>query len=415
MTLIKTSLLNTLAVVIKMLTMLGLNKVLAIYVGPAGYAAIGQFQNAVQMITVLASGAINTGVVKYTAEYYDDTAKQHAVWRTAGMLALIGSTSSALLILIFNRFLAKWILNDENLGSVFVWLASTLILFVLNALFLAVINGKKEINKYVIANIAGSIFALIVSGLMAFYLGLYGALVALAIYQSLTFFVTCALLYKTKWFRFKYFIGKIDEEALKNLSKYIAMAVTTAACVPLSHILVRNYMTDSLGVEAAGYWEAMWRLSGAYLMVATTVLSVYYLPKMAEIKTKIGIKLEIISGYILLMPIVCIAALVVYFMQDLIIVLLFTQDFAPMKELFMWQLIGDVLKVASWIMGFVLAAKAYYRWHIFSQVVFTYFFYILVILMVDNYGLEGVAIAHAANYLMFCLFLYFLLRKKGYL
>ncbi|MGE4416327.1 MAG: O-antigen translocase, partial [Marinobacterium sp.] len=81
MTLIKTSLLNGIAVVIKMLTLLGLNKILAIYVGPAGYAALGQFQNAVQMITTLASGAINTGVTKYTAEYHEDEAKQHAVWR----------------------------------------------------------------------------------------------------------------------------------------------------------------------------------------------------------------------------------------------------------------------------------------------------------------------------------------------
>ncbi|BBI60616.1 hypothetical protein HSBAA_19220 [Vreelandella sulfidaeris] len=72
MTLIKTSLLNGIAVVIKMLTLLGLNKILAIYVGPTGYAAIGNFQNAVQMITTFASGAINTGVVKYTAEYYNE-------------------------------------------------------------------------------------------------------------------------------------------------------------------------------------------------------------------------------------------------------------------------------------------------------------------------------------------------------
>ncbi len=57
MTLIKTSLLNAIAVVIKMLTLLGINKILAVYVGPTGYAALGQFQNAVQMITTFGSGA----------------------------------------------------------------------------------------------------------------------------------------------------------------------------------------------------------------------------------------------------------------------------------------------------------------------------------------------------------------------
>ena len=108
MTLIRTSLLNGIAVAIKMLTLLGINKILAIYVGPAGYAALGQFQNAVQMITTFASGAINTGVTKYTAEYVNDDEKQRLVWRTAGTVALIGSVITALLIAVVNKPLAEW-------------------------------------------------------------------------------------------------------------------------------------------------------------------------------------------------------------------------------------------------------------------------------------------------------------------
>ena len=83
-TLIKTSLFNSIAVVIKMLTMLGLNKVLAVYVGPAGYVAIGNFQNALQMILIFAGGSFDTGIVKYTAEYSDDEAAQRKLWQTSG-------------------------------------------------------------------------------------------------------------------------------------------------------------------------------------------------------------------------------------------------------------------------------------------------------------------------------------------
>ena len=84
-----------------MLTLLGLNKILAVYVGPAGYAALGQFQNAVQMISTLASGAINTGVTKYTAEYHEDEERQRAVWQTAGTIALVGSVLISLLVFAF--------------------------------------------------------------------------------------------------------------------------------------------------------------------------------------------------------------------------------------------------------------------------------------------------------------------------
>ena len=163
MTLIRTSLLNGIAVAIKMLTLLGINKILAVYVGPAGYAALGQFQNAVQMITTFASGAINTGVTKYTAEYFDDEVKQRLLWRTAGTVALFGSVATALFIAALNRPLAEWFLKDARYGGVFLWFAATLVLFTFNTLLLAILNGKKEVVRYVVANIAGSIFALIVT------------------------------------------------------------------------------------------------------------------------------------------------------------------------------------------------------------------------------------------------------------
>lgn len=413
MTLIKTSLLNGIAVVIKMLTLLGLNKILAIYVGPSGYAALGQFQNAVQMITTFASGAINTGVTKYTAEYHQDEARQHAVWRTAGTVALIGSLITAVFVIGFNRTLAGWFLKDESLGSVFVWFAATLVLFVFNTLLLAILNGKKEIHRYVVANIAGSLFALAVTSIMAIELGLYGALVALAVYQSLTFFVTFMLTYKAPWFKLSYFVGGIEKKTAKNLAKYTVMALTSAACVPLSHILIRNHLGETLGWNAAGYWEAMWRLSAAYLMVVTTTLSVYYLPKLSGLKDYKDIKKEIVQGYKIILPIAALCGVIIYWLRDFIIALLFSREFIPMRELFAWQMLGDTLKIGSWILGYVLTARAFVGLFIVSEIMFSLLFYGLVWFLSGAVGLEGASMAHAINYLLHFLFMYFALRVKG--
>lgn len=46
---------------------------------------------------------------------------------------------------------------------------------------------EKDILRYVIANIVGSVFALCITGVLAIKYGLYGALVALALYQSISF------------------------------------------------------------------------------------------------------------------------------------------------------------------------------------------------------------------------------------
>ena len=401
MTLIKTSLLNGIAVVIKMLTMLGLNKILAIYVGPAGYAAIGNFQNAAQMITTFASGAINTGVVKYTAEYHDDEEKQRQVWRTAGTIAVLGSVITGIGVAVFSKQIAQWFLQDESYNTVFIWFSVTLVFFIFNTLLLAILNGKKEIHRYIIANIAGSLFSLAVTSALAVQFGLQGALTALAIHPSFAFVITLYLCYKADWFKFSYLFGRLDKQVVLNLSKYTAMALTSAACVPVSHILIRTHLAGTLGMDAAGYWEAMWRLSAAYLMLVTTTLSLYYLPKLSELKDPKEIKAEILQGYKIILPVAAACGLVIYLLRDFIIGVLFTSDFIPMRDLFAWQMVGDTLKIGSWILAYLMLGKAMMKLFIASEIVFAAGFYGWTYFLTGIYGLEGVTIAHAINYAIY--------------
>lgn len=413
MTLIKTSLLNGIAVVIKMLTLLGLNKILAIYVGPVGYAAIGNFQNAVQMISTFASGAINTGVVKYTAEYHDEEETQRQVWRTAGTIAVLGSVVTGIVVSVFSKPIAQWFLHDEQYSAVFIWFSITLVFYIFNTLLLAILNGKKEIQRYIIANIAGSLLSLAVTSVLAIQFGLLGALTALAIFPSFAFIVTLYLCYKADWFKFSYLFGGLEKKALLNLSKYTAMALTSAACVPVSHILIRTHLGDTFGLEAAGYWEAMWRLSAAYLMLVTTTLSLYYLPKLSELKELDDIRKEILQGYKIILPLVAACGLIIYLMRDFIISVLFTQDFIPVRELFAWQMVGDVLKIGSWLLGYVLIAKAAFKFVIFTEVLFSILFYLLVIWFTAIYGIEGAAVAHTFTYVFHftAMFLYLLTKR----
>ncbi len=411
MTLIKTSLLNAIAVVIKMLTLLGINKVLAIYVGPSGYAAIGQFQNAVQMITTFGSGAINTGVTKYTAQYHDDEVAQQKIWRTAGTLSISSSILIAVLIIFFNKELSGFFIGDAKYGGVFVSFACALVFFVLNALMLAVLNGKKAITSYIFANISGSLCSLVVTSVLAIYYGLYGALIALSIYQSVSFFVTFAICCKASWFKVGSFFGRVDADALLKLSKYTAMALVSAVCVPTSQILIRNHMIVEFGSEYAGYWEAMWRLSSAYLMLITSTLAVYFLPRLSELKLGADIKREIVSGYKLILPLTILCSVAVFILRDFIIATLFTSAFSPMRDLFAWQMLGDTLKIGGWMLAYVMLGQAMVKPYMVAEVLSSVSFVLLTYILTAAYGFEGVAIAHAVNYLFYGVGLFVVVRR----
>lgn len=412
MTLIKTSLLNAVAVIIKMLTMLGLNKVLAIYVGPSGYAAIGQFQNAIQMLVTFSGGAVNTGVVKYTAEYQGDSAKQHAVWRTAGTLSLALGVVISLSVAIFSKPLSNLFLSDTSMHSVLYWLAASLLFFLFNNLFLAVLNGKKEIYKYVFANIVGSVFSVAVTSLMVVEWGIYGALVAVSIHQSLTFFATVLIVLKASWFKFSFFWGRPSCGISKKLAGFALMALTSAACIPLSHILLRSHLVNNFGWDAAGYWEAMWRLSSAYLLFITTTLSLYYLPRLSELNTYAEIKKEVINGYKIILPITAAGAFLIFLCRDLIISLLFTAEFMPMAHLFAWQLFGDVLKIGSWILAYLMLGKAMTKLFITSEIAAAVGFYLIAVTLSNFYGLTAVVMAHAITYFIYWIIMGFLIVNR---
>ena len=412
MNLLKTSVLNGVAVLIKTITLFVLNKILAVYLGPTGYAALGQFQNFIQMVTTFAGSAINTAVIKYTAEYHEDESKQRAIWKTAGSIVFVFSLMFAFLILIFQRQLSLYIFHTLEYQTVFVWFAVFLLFFNFNTLFLAILNGKKEILKLVLANIAGSLFALIVTSILAIKLHLYGALIALSIYQSIAFIVTLFLCYRADWFKFSSLFGKIDLEITKKFSSFIWMALVSAICVPLSQILIRAYLSQEFGLAYAGYWEAMIRLSTVYLMLVTTTLGVYYLPRLSELKMIDEIKKEVYLGYKFLFPLAVAGGVVIFVLRDWIIKVLFSPSFAPMQSLFFWQMMGDALKIGSWILAYLMLSKAMTKLYISTEIIFTLSLIALTYVCTQLFGFEGVSIAHFINYGMYWIVISFFIFKS---
>ena len=412
MNLLKTSVLNGVAVLIKTITLFVLNKILAVYLGPTGYAALGQFQNFIQMVTTFAGSAINTAVIKYTAEYHEDESKQRAIWKTAGSIVFVFSLMFAFLILIFQRQLSLYIFHTLEYQTVFVWFAVFLLFFNFNTLFLAILNGKKEILKLVLANIAGSLFALIVTSILAIKLHLYGALIALSIYQSIAFIVTLFLCYRADWFKFSSLFGKIDLEITKKFSSFIWMALVSAICVPLSQILIRAYLSQEFGLAYAGYWEAMIRLSTVYLMLVTTTLGVYYLPRLSELKMIDEIKKEVYLGYKFLFPLAVAGGIIIFVLRDWIIKVLFSPSFAPMQSLFFWQMMGDALKIGSWILAYLMLSKAMTKLYISTEIIFTFSLIALTYVCTQLFGFEGVSMAHLINYGMYWVVISFFIFKS---
>ncbi|MDP2007015.1 MAG: O-antigen translocase [Rubrivivax sp.] len=410
MTLFRTSVLSALSVLTKLATSLYLSKVLAVYVGPAGYGIIGQFQSLVSMVTTFASGATNSGVTKYTAEYADAPMRQQIVWATAATIGLGGAVLFGLLLALFRQPLSSWLLGTEQYASVFVWLAASLSFLVLNGLLLAILNGRKAVRELVTANIVGSLTGALLATLLVRQFGLLGALIALAINQAAAFVFTAWLFQRTTSTKWRTLLGRIDGGVAKSLGGFALMAATTALVVPIGQILIRDQIAGQLGWDTAGLWQALCRISETHLLLLTSTLSVYFLPRFSEIKSGRELHHEVMSGYRFVVPVVLASAIGLYLFREGIVRLLLTADFLPLTQVLGLQLVGDALKICSWLMAFTMISHARTKVFIVTEVVFTVMYVVATIFLSRQFGLLGTSMAYAGVYLLYWITMYWLLR-----
>lgn len=411
MNLVKTSLLSLASTTGKMLAGLAISKALAIYAGPSGLAIVGQFQNFIQLALTAAKGGLDTGITKYTAEYGQDKVRLSRLFGAALRVCTTCCLLVAIALIAAAEPLSQHFLRTGAYAYVIRLFGFTIGLFVLNSLLLAILNGLQEIRTYIAVNIVQSAVTLVLTTALIISLGVDGALIALVTNQSLVLFVVLWKLRRHPVICLAAFLGAFDRIEAKRLLKYSLMSLVSAIAAPLTSILVRDHITQNIGLNEAGYWQAIWYISSIYLTVVTTSLSVYYLPKLSAITDRRHLRAELLNGYAVILPIVMAVALGIYLTRELLIRILFTGEFAPMVELFRWMLIGDVIKLASWLVAYLMLAKAMTRAFIATEVLFSASFVLLSMVMTDRFGLVGVTYAHALNYSIYFLAVAVLTRR----
>jgi PST family polysaccharide transporter len=409
--LVKVSFLNAVATVIKMLTGFVSVKVVAAIIGPVGVALLGQLNNFVQILLSVSNGGINAGITKYTAEY-SESEKDYILYLGTGFwITVVLSVITAVVLLVGAGYFSENILHDSQYKPVFYVFGGTILFYALNALLTSVINGFKEYRKYVISNIAGSIIGLLFSVVLAVKYSIFGALIASVTFQSIVFFITLGLVVKSYWFQWKSFLLRFNKNIAIKLGHFSLMAVVSAITVPAGQIIVRTFIINKDSITDAGLWEGINRISGMYLMVITASLGVYFLPKLSELKTKKELQNEVFSVYRLIIPFLLLSTLLIFVFRVFIVSLLFTPEFANMKDLFAFQLIGDILKILGWVLGYLLLAKAMSRIYILLELVNFLLLVVISYFLVGWYGSVGATIAFAVVYLIYLIILCFVFKN----
>ncbi|MDD2594410.1 MAG: O-antigen translocase [Bacteroidales bacterium] len=392
---------TSISTIVKMLTSFISMKVIAIVIGPSGVALLGQLSNFSSIAMTAASGGINNGITKYVAEFRQSDSKVKTLLSTALKITIICSLICGILMIAFNSFLSRTIMLANGYEYVFIIFGITILFYALNALLVSILNGYKDFKKYVTVNIVGSVVGLIFTLIFVFTLGLKGALISAVTFQSVIFVITLWMVRKLPWFKKSNFQEKIDRYTTKKYFGYALMTFATIITVPIAQLVLRSYVISNISIVEAGWWESMNKISSMYLMVITSSFSVYYLPRLSEIHDKLELKKEIFTAYKLIIPLIIVGFAAIYFLRFLIIRVLFTPDFLPMENLFIWQLAGDFFKISSWLLSFLMVAKSMTKSFIATEILFSALFVGLSFIFMKFNGVVGITQGYLVTYFIY--------------
>lgn len=409
--LFKITSLNSVHILLKLIFGFITSKALALFVGANGMAYVGNFRAFLNVLENFSLLGIQNAVVKYVSEFQNDRSKLKSVLATFGLLLLTSSIAISLFLILGADYLSKQIFNHSEIYSfVFYSIAVVFPLYIFSTFCISVVNGFQEYKNVIYIQIISSAIALIFSVFFIYYYSTIGALVSLIFAPIFVFFVS--LFYLKKHFRFwdVLSIEFFDFKIVKNLSEYVLMALVSGVIGSFVLLEIRTDIVAITGLQQAGIYEGLQRISSYYLLFVSSIMAIYFYPKLAETNSN---SKEIVLHYLkTIIPLFTIGLVIIYFLRKYIIQVLFSSEFESMESLFLWQLIGDVLKATSLIFGTLLIAKKQTKVFIITEIISLCIMYFSSNWMLHTIGINGIVMAHTVTYFMYLLVMVFIFLKK---
>lgn len=107
---------NAVVISIRLVVSIFIQRLLAVTVGEAGIASIGQVRSLLAMLTSTSTFGVFSGVVKYVAELKENKPELTKFFSTATLFTVIGSIVSAVILFIGSSFFQPTYLTRGTLN-----------------------------------------------------------------------------------------------------------------------------------------------------------------------------------------------------------------------------------------------------------------------------------------------------------
>ncbi len=337
-------------------------KILAAVGGPEALATLTTLQQIRQAGTVGATGNGQTALVRGASALTGMEQTEYV--RT--VLCVFGAATGAIVLgmILYPRAVATLAGLGGSASHMIPWLAAPVMLGSVAVFASGLLNTLGAIGRLAVLSMVGSAAMLLGASpaARAFAQGNGNALVALLIFSSV---VSCAAaLGSLLSFRDRIGVWLRGSGRWWNFGaarRFAAMsgAMLASGLVASGTLLaVRGHITVAQGLTVTGQFDAAWGLSMNQVTLVLSSLQTYYLPELARSRSPAQRDAHISSVLTVAALTAAAGIAAITLLKPWLLAVFYSTAFRPAAGYLRWTLLGDYLKVTSWILSIPILAAA---------------------------------------------------------
>ena len=377
-------------------------KVVAVLLGPAGVGVIGLYTSATSLLGTVTGLGLQGSAVRAIAQAQGKE-DPLAVARTIRMLrrlvwatGLLGWLASIALALPLSRLMFE---STQHAWAIAV-LGGMLLLTAVSNGQLGLLQGLRRIGDIARVQVAAAVLNTAITIALYAWLREDGIVPVLLANAAIT--LLCSW-----WFARRVEVPAVAmdwslafAEAKPLLGLGVAMMWSGVLSLALD-LYTRTLISRTLGVDAAGIYQAAWALSGLFAGFVLGAMGTDFYPRLTSVIHDRAAAVRAINeqteiGVLLAVP----GLLATLAFAKWVVWALYSTQFASAADVLVWMVLGVFGRVLSWPMGYILLALGAGRWFMATEATFLAIQALLATWLVPRHGVIGAAYAFALCYFL---------------
>ena len=388
-------------------------KAMAVLLGPDGFGLMGVYGSIANLAQSIAGMGVNSSGVRQIAEAVGSGETERiartavVLRRTSVFLGMVG----AVLLVVFSGQISTVTFGDDQHAVAVALLSLAVFFSLVSGGQGALIQGMRRIADLARMGILGSLFGLLISIPLVYFLRENGVVPSLIGIAAMTIITSWWYSRKVQITPPAMTTSQVRHEAAALLKLGFAFMASGVLTLGAAYA-IRTMVLRMVGLEAAGYYQAAWTLGGLYVGFILQAMGADFYPRLtavakdnAECNRLVNEQAQI--SLLLAGP----GVIATLTFASVVIALFYSAQFGPAVEVLRWICLGTTLQVITWPIGFIIVAKGAQKIFFWAELAWTVVNIGFSWICVSSFGLNGAGIAFFASYVFHWLLIYPIVRR----